>query len=60
MIKLCTTGNKLYILKYVVRSLEGHSFSISNIKMTTTDIISTDVILHDKDVEERKPQISAI
>lgn len=51
---LCTTGNILYILKYVVRSIEGHSLVSPNTKMITTNILSIDVILYDKYVEGRK------
>lgn len=35
-------------------SLEGHSFSLLNLNMTTTDILIIGVILHGKEVEEGK------
>jgi riboflavin synthase len=34
-------------------NLDGHSFCISNLKMMTNDVL-IDVILHDKEIEERK------
>lgn len=33
-------------------ALEGHSFSISNLHIITSDILLIDVILHDKEIEE--------
>ena len=43
-----TTANALYILEEVVISLEGHSFSVSNLNIITTAILLIDVTEPDK------------
>lgn len=38
-------------------SLEGHFYSISNLNMITNDILSSDVTLCDKEINEKNTNI---